>query len=118
MDEAAKVLFAIGVILLLAIAAEFLGRRTFLPRVTLLLLLGILLGREAWQFIPQALSGRFDLLPQAGVAISTGLVTVSEFARYRELILPVIIGSTVVFEIVGPILTRHALKRSSEGIEA
>jgi Kef-type K+ transport system membrane component KefB len=58
------------------------------------------------------------LLPQAGVAIGMGLVTVSEFPQYRELILPVIIGSTVVFEIVGPILTRYALRHSSEGAES
>lgn len=64
MDETAKVLSAIGLILLLAIAADFLGRRTFLPRVTLLLLLGILLGGEGLQLIPQALSGRFDLLAE------------------------------------------------------
>ena len=46
MNQTAQFLFALGAILLLGLAADFLGRRTFLPRVTLLLLVGILVGDQ------------------------------------------------------------------------
>ena len=44
MPHSAEMLVAIGGILLLGLATDFLGRRTWLPRVTLLLLLGIAVG--------------------------------------------------------------------------
>ena len=41
MSDNAEFLFAIGAFLLLGLAADALGRRTLLPRVTLILLCGI-----------------------------------------------------------------------------
>jgi len=49
------------------------------------------------------------LLPQAGVAMGMALVAATAFPDYRDVLLPVVIGATVVFEIVGPIGTRIAL---------
>lgn len=49
--------------------------------------------------------------PQAGVAIGMALVASSQFPEYEELILPVVIGATVLFEIVGPVLTKQAIMR-------
>jgi Kef-type K+ transport system membrane component KefB len=54
----------------------------------------------------------FALLPQAGVAIGMALVAANHFPEYRQILLPVVIGSTVLFEIVGPVFTRLALKRA------
>ena len=52
------------------------------------------------------------LLPQAGVAIGMALVAASYFPEYSQVLLPVVIGSTVFFEIIGPVFTRLALKRT------
>jgi Kef-type K+ transport system membrane component KefB len=54
------------------------------------------------------------LLPQAGVAIGMALVVLDRFPELGDTILPVMIGSTVVFELVGPVLTRLALVRLGE----
>ena len=62
MQQTAEFLFAIGSILLLGLATDFLGRRTFLPRVTLLLAFGIIVGDEVLGMIPESLSNRFDLI--------------------------------------------------------
>lgn len=55
------------------------------------------------------------LLPQAGVAIGMALVASNRFPEYSQIMLPVVIASTVVFEIIGPIFTRLAIQRSNQG---
>ena len=54
------------------------------------------------------------LLPQAGVAIGMALVASNRFPEYRQIMLPMVIASTVVFEIIGPIFTRLAIQRSNQ----
>ena len=54
------------------------------------------------------------MLPQAGVAIGLALVASLHFPEYRQTLLPVVISSTIFFEIVGPIFTRIALKRAQD----
>jgi Kef-type K+ transport system membrane component KefB len=49
------------------------------------------------------------LLPQAGVALGMALVAAQHLPELGEIILPVVIGATVLFEVIGPILTRTAL---------
>ena len=51
------------------------------------------------------------LLPQAGVAIGMALVASNYFPEYRQILLSVVISSTIFFEIFGPIFTRLALKK-------
>ncbi|MCD6526096.1 MAG: cation:proton antiporter [Desulfuromonas sp.] len=53
------------------------------------------------------------LLPQAGVAIGMALVASNKFPQYRSQVLSIVIGSTVVFELIGPIMTRLAIKKTS-----
>lgn len=54
------------------------------------------------------------LMPQAGVAMGMALIAGNQFPEFERVILPVIIGSTVVFELTGPLLTRLALGRVGE----
>jgi Kef-type K+ transport system membrane component KefB len=49
------------------------------------------------------------LLPQAGVAVGMALLAGQRFPELRDVLLPVVLGSTVVFEILGPVLTRWTL---------
>jgi len=52
------------------------------------------------------------LLPQAGVAIGMALVAGNHFPEYRQILLSIVISSTVFFEIIGPILTRAAILKA------
>jgi NhaP-type Na+/H+ or K+/H+ antiporter len=54
------------------------------------------------------------LMPQAGVAVGMSLVAAERFPDLGSRILPIAIASTVLFEIFGPVLTRHALVASGE----
>ena len=49
------------------------------------------------------------LMPQAGVALGMALVAMQRRPDLGEIILPVVIASTVLFELVGPVLTRTGL---------
>ncbi|MGB5329983.1 MAG: cation:proton antiporter [Gammaproteobacteria bacterium] len=53
------------------------------------------------------------LLPQAGVAIGMALVASNRFPEYRQIMLPIVIASTIVFEIIGPVFTRLAIQRAN-----
>ncbi len=67
MQQTALFLFAIGGILLLGLATDFLGRRTFLPRVTLLLVFGIIIGDEVLAIVPASVSSRFELITNSAL---------------------------------------------------
>jgi Kef-type K+ transport system membrane component KefB len=54
------------------------------------------------------------LMPQAGVALGLALLADQRFPELGETLLPLVIASTVVFEILGPSGTRLALARADE----
>jgi Kef-type K+ transport system membrane component KefB len=54
------------------------------------------------------------MMPQAGVALGMALVASSRSPQLKDVVLPVVISSTIFFELLGPILTRHALRRVEE----
>ncbi len=51
MDDTAKTLITLGIVLLLGLATDAIGRRTRLPRVTLLLIFGIVIGPASLDFL-------------------------------------------------------------------
>ncbi|MFC1665757.1 hypothetical protein ACFL17_09050 [Pseudomonadota bacterium] len=54
------------------------------------------------------------LLPQAGIAIGMALIAGQRFPELNDIILPVILTSTIVFELTGPVLTRWVLNHLGE----
>jgi Kef-type K+ transport system membrane component KefB len=54
------------------------------------------------------------LLPQAGVALGLGLLAAERFPEFGGAILSLLVGTTFVFEVLGPIATRVSLKRAGE----
>jgi len=54
------------------------------------------------------------MLPHAGVAIGMALVAVEQFPQLKEPILAVILGATILFELIGPVATRWTLIRVKE----
>jgi Kef-type K+ transport system membrane component KefB len=62
---------------------------------------------ERWLYGPA-------LLPQAGVAVGMALVAAQAFPERAELILTLAIGTTVFFELIGPVATIWAVRRATE----
>ena len=62
MDQTSQFLLAIGGILLIGLVTSALAGKVLLPRVTLLLLTGILIGNEALGLIPNVLTDNFELI--------------------------------------------------------
>jgi len=60
----------------------------------------------------------FALLPQAGVALGMALVAVIHFPELGKTLLAVTIGSTIVFELFGPLFTQAALRKTGETRES
>ena len=60
--EIATILIGIGSLLLLGLATDYLGRKTALPRVTLLFLFGFLLGPGAFDLLPKDASDWMPLI--------------------------------------------------------
>jgi len=54
------------------------------------------------------------LMPQAGVALGMALLATQRFPELAQTVLPVVIVSTVFFELIGPICTRMALSGAGE----
>ncbi|PTB91074.1 cation:proton antiporter, partial [Marinobacter sp. B9-2] len=50
------------------------------------------------------------LTPQAGVAIGMALLAAERFPEFHDVILPVVVASTIIFELVGPVLVRRVLR--------
>jgi len=53
----------------------------------------------------------FALMPQAGVALGMMLVAVEKRPELTDILIPIVVASTVIFEIIGPVLTRQAVLR-------
>lgn len=73
--------------------ADMLGRRMRLPRVTLLLALGVLVGRSGFDLLPQAVDGWYDFLSITALTMVAfllgGTLTRSNLARHGRIILSV-----------------------------
>jgi len=53
------------------------------------------------------------LLPQAGVAVGMALVVSKTFPDYAEAVLTITIGTTVVFELLGPAAALYAIRKAT-----
>jgi len=62
MESTSEFLLALGGILLLGLVTNTIGRRTFLPRVTLLLIFGAIIGKAGFDIIPNVFTDRFELI--------------------------------------------------------
>lgn len=54
------------------------------------------------------------ILPQAGVALGFALLAREKLPEFGESALPLIIGTTIVFEIAGPLIARWHLNKAGE----
>jgi Kef-type K+ transport system membrane component KefB len=54
------------------------------------------------------------ILTQAGVALGFALLGQEQLPQYADAILPLIVGTTIIFEITGPLIARWHLSRAGE----
>ena len=54
------------------------------------------------------------LVPQAGVAIGLSLVAESVVPQYASVIRAVVLCATLIYEIIGPMVTKICLKKAGE----
>lgn len=106
MDPTAQILLTLGGILLLGLATDVLGQRTPLPRVTLMLLFGMLIGPGMLDLVPTVVTDRFELIASMALLmvgfLLGGRLTRDTLQRSgREIIsisvTAVIVTSTIVF---------------------
>ncbi len=74
MHETAEILLSIGSVMLLGLVTDLLGRRTFLPRVTLLLIFGILIGPGMFNLLPDIFISNFKLITEIALTMVGFLV--------------------------------------------
>ncbi|MDI5891272.1 cation:proton antiporter [Halomonas rhizosphaerae] len=83
--------------ILLRLAGRYLGG-----------MLGVRLARERQAELPGNLG--LALTPQAGVAMGMVLLAAERFPEHGPVLLSAVVASTVVFEILGPLLVRRVLR--------
>ena len=54
------------------------------------------------------------LIPQAGVALGCALIVKNDFPEVGGMIFTTIVATTVVYELIGPLFTKHALFKAGE----
>ena len=54
------------------------------------------------------------MIPQAGVALGMALIAGNYLPQIKDTLLATVIGTTIVFEIAGPIATQLALSQVGE----
>lgn len=104
MDDGFQFLLSVGGILLAGQLLSTIGQRTFLPRVTLLLLFGILIGKEFLDLVPQLFQEQFEIVAKitllmVGFLIG-GKLTKSSLKHRVSKILWISFSSAIVTAII------------------
>jgi Kef-type K+ transport system membrane component KefB len=58
------------------------------------------------------------LLPQAGVSLGMALLASQRFPQFESFLLPVVLASTIIFEVTTPLITRRALTQAAQNPDA
>lgn len=99
MESVAQFLIALGGILLLGLVTSTLGRRTFLPRVTLLLIFGVIIGKDLLDIIPSIFSDRFEIIADMALLmvgfLLGGKLTISSLRKTADQILWISISAAI-----------------------
>jgi Kef-type K+ transport system membrane component KefB len=104
MQSASQFLIALGGILLLGLLTDVLGRRTHLPRVTLLLIFGVIIGKDLLDIIPSVFSDRFEIIADMALLmvgfLLGGRLTVGTLKKSASQILWISISAAVVTTVM------------------
>jgi len=56
----------------------------------------------------------WGLVPQAGVALGCALIAKNDFPEVGSIVFTTIVATTVVYELIGPLCTKYALRKAGE----
>lgn len=56
----------------------------------------------------------YALIPQAGVALGCALIAKSDFPQAGNMIFTTIVATTVIYELIGPLCTKYALRKAED----
>jgi len=103
---------------------DFSVMSTALPMIIMFVFLrasgkftGVLMGASLSKADPKIRKyAGFGLFPQGGIVIGLTLIvqSIDEFQPIADIIMAVVIGATVIHELLGPVLARIALKKAGE----
>jgi Kef-type K+ transport system membrane component KefB len=100
MDEYALPLLVLGGLFLAGLAADQLGQKTRLPRVTLLLLCGLAVGNAGFDLVPDSLSGQYELFSVIALTMVAFLLGGSlSMEKLRQHGIPILVISLSVVVI-------------------
>lgn len=104
MQPIAQFLIALGGILLLGLVTSTIGRRAFLPRVTLLLIFGVIIGQNFLDIIPPIFSDRFEIIADMALLmvgfLLGGKLTISSLRKTADQILWISISAAIVTTVI------------------
>jgi Kef-type K+ transport system membrane component KefB len=104
MQSTSQFLLALGGILLLGLVMSALGQRTLLPRVTLLLILGVLIGKEMLDIIPTVFSELFDIIAVIALLmvgfLLGGRLTIDSLRQSMGRVLWISISTAIITTII------------------
>ena len=97
-------LIALGALLLVGLAADEIGRRTSLPRVTLLILFGLAVGPSGFDLLPQAFQDWYEFLASVALTMVAfllgGRLSLPELRSHGKTILAVSLVVVVLTAIL------------------
>lgn len=100
MESIPEILLSVGGILLIGLVVDVFGRYTALPRVTLLLLLGVVVGQELLDIIPSVIINKFELVADVALLmigfLLGGKLTKASFEEYGKEIVFISLAAVVV----------------------
>ena len=104
MQSVSQFLMALGGILLLGLLTDTLGRRTHLPRVTLLLIFGVIIGKDLLDIIPAVFSDRFEIIADMALLmvgfLLGGKFTAGALSKSAGQILWISISAAIVTTVI------------------
>lgn len=104
MGDSSIFLISLGGLFLLGLLSDRLGKRTFLPRVTLLLLFGIIIGKDVLNFVPSVFTDNYELIAQMTLLmigfLLGGKLTLSSLKEVGHQVLWISISAAVVTTVI------------------
>lgn len=104
MQSSAQFLLALGGILLLGLVTSTLGQRSFLPRVTLLLIFGAIIGKDMLDIIPSIFFDRFKIIAEMALLmvgfLLGGKLTIKSLRQSAGKVLWISISAAVVTTLI------------------
>ncbi len=104
MQSTSQFLLTLGGILLLGLVTSTLGRRSFLPRVTLLLIFGVIIGKEVTDIVPSAFIEHFEIIADMALLmvgfLLGGKLTTDSLRKSAGKVLWISISAAIVTTII------------------